>query len=107
MPPVNGNLYLIFGNGPNGASGADTITVAGPVGGTVYWRSGNGDNQLALGNGGTNNYNINAFFGNGNDTFAPNTGTGIYNGIVDGGLGTNTLNYISGTPAPTYQQYNF
>jgi hypothetical protein len=104
---IGGNLLLTLGNGANGGNGAETITVAGAVGGTVYWRSGNGGDQLQLGNGGTNNYSVNAVFGNGNDTFAINTGTGIYDGYVDGGLGTNTLNYISGTPAPTYQQYNF
>ncbi len=106
---INGNLYLLFGNGDNGTA-ANPLAVSGPVGGVVYWRSGNGDSSLALDFNPipSNNFTINALFGNGNDTFTMDIGaTNFLNGILAAGTGTNTFNQVSGQLAPTFQMYNF
>src|SRR5205823_4188528 len=90
---VNGNLNFFFGNG------ADTVTVSGPVGGTVLWRSGNGPDSLTLGLGAAtaNNYNVDVLFGSNDDTFTLNIGaTNFITGRVDGDgrLTANTFNQI-------------
>ncbi len=96
---VNGNTYITLGNG------LDSFTVASSnLNGTFNWHSGNGNDSLTLAapTGGTAYYNVNAQFGNGDDSFSLGSGVSV-SGSADGG-GRITGNTFDPDPASTIVQ---
>jgi hypothetical protein len=112
----NGTFTMKVGNGTN------AFRVNGDPGGQFVYRSGNGVNNLTLGQGqlfipnppsavGSGlTLNVNIAFGSNDDTLTVNIGSGnTLTGQVNGGgrLTANTFNLISGILSPPFQLSNF
>jgi hypothetical protein len=105
-----GNQALIGGNALfNLGSGNDTASFAAgsSLGGTLLWHSGNGNDSLSLA--GTQTYNVNVTFGNGDDTFTLNNAAALLTGLVDGGgrVTANVFNLVAGTIGSPFTMINF
>jgi hypothetical protein len=106
-PVVGGDLRITLGNGDNGTL-LDPLSISAAVGGRLYWRSGNGNNVVQLGDGiGDFSYLATMLFGNGDDTVVVNLLNGALTGFLDGGNGTNELVQASGELAATLTLVRF
>ncbi len=105
---VNHNLTFILGSGNNG-SALDPMIIAALVNGKFNWTSGNGQDFLQLGDSSTPQwitnppapsyqFDVNIHFGNKDDTFILDIGTGgMITGAVNGG-GRQTANTFTTEP---------